>query len=307
MIVVKRSSKRYHAFDGSSLVRVKVSGNIVELMYSSSSCRGVQAVKRLSGDLYEDLRTGEVKEFKHIQNRSQDLQSVAQSLARLRDYINTNVVDVSCCRWVTLTYAENMTDPMRLKSDFKEFNRRHRKRVGHYEYITAAEPQGRGAWHLHVVMIFDHKAPFIPNADLAADWRQGFVKIKKLDNVDNVGAYLTAYLGDMELTQDTVDAVGLKGILGHEIKEIDVLQDDGHEVRKSYVKGARLCMYPPKFNIYRCSRGIKKPEVFVTTVERAKEKVSAATLTFEKTLHILDGNNFSRILNYQYYNLKRSR
>lgn len=294
---------------GDTNVKVKMTGNVIEIMYADGQSVP-PAIRRLSADLYEDLNTGEVKEFQHIENRSDCLQSVARSLGRLRDYLNTNIDDVSRCRWVTLTYAENMTDPVRLYDDFKAFNRRHRKRVGHYEYIVAAEPQGRGAWHMHVVMIFPGKAPFIPKDELAADWRQGFVKVKKLDDVDNVGAYLTAYLGDMELTQDTWKEIGHREVIRRsqhgELKLVDVIDEDGMKKQKAILKGARLCFYPPKFNLYRCSRGIKKPETVVMSEENAQKKVSAATLTFEKTLKISDvQSDFSRVLNYRFYNLKR--
>ena len=39
------------------------------------------------------------------------------------------------------------------------------------------------------------------NAVVRDCWKQGFVTVKRLDDVDNVGAYLTAYLGDMELSE----------------------------------------------------------------------------------------------------------
>lgn len=301
----ERLSENIRPPTGDTSVRMKVTGNVVELMYTDGKSLP-PAIRKLNADFYEDLKTGEVKEFQHTNNRSDNLVSVARSLGRLRDYLNANIDDVSKCRWVTLTYRENMTDTKRLYIDFQNFNRRHRKRVGHYEYIVAAEPQGRGAWHLHVVMIFPGKAPFIPNADMADDWRQGFVTVKRLDDVDNVGAYLTAYLGDMELNQETFDEIGIKGIAGKTVKQIDYIDENGQVQSKAYIKGARLHMYPVQFNLYRCSRGIKKPEIQTVTEEKAQKKVSSGKLTFEKTLRLSDEpNNFSRVLNYRYYNLVR--
>ena len=108
----------------------------------------------------------------HNQNRAGDMASVAQSLKRLRDVINANLENSERALWVTLTYAENMTDTKRLYKDFHAFWKRflrYLKRGGHpgAEYIAAAEPQGRGAWHLHCLFLFPDKAPFIPNADIA--------------------------------------------------------------------------------------------------------------------------------------------
>lgn len=300
----ERLSENIRPPTSDTYVRMKVTGNVVELMYSNGKSLP-PAIRKLSADLYEDLKTGEVKEFQHTNNRSDNLVSVARSLGRLRDYLNANIDDVSKCRWVTLTYRENMTDTKRLYIDFQNFNRRHRKRVGHYEYIVSAEPQGRGAWHLHVVMIFPGKAPFIPNSDMAEDWRQGFVTVKKLDNLDNVGAYLTAYLGDMEV-QEAFDLMGPKGIVGKAVKEVEYIDENGQAQSKALIKGARLPMYPVQFNLYRCSRGIKKPEIQTVTEEKAQKKVSSGKLTFEKTLRLSDEpNNFDRVLNYRYYNLVR--
>lgn len=254
-----------------SIVRVKEMGNITELMFSDSYFSKC-VIQKLSKDTYIDLRDGEVKEFKHIQNRSHDLKSVSKSLGRLRDYLNTNITDVSKCRWVTLTYAENMTDTKRLYEDFKRFNMRLRYHIGHYEYIVAMEPQGRGAWHCHVVMIFDDKAPYIPNDLMYKVWGNGYVTVKKLDDVDNVGAYLTAYLGDMEMNEfcNTKEAINLFG-KKIDVKEVEI-EEDGIVKTKQYIKGARLYMYPPQFNLYRCSRGIKKPIVTYEPEEMAQKR-----------------------------------
>lgn len=287
------------------LVRFKEMGNITEVMYSDNYYSECNIVK-LSKDTYLDKRDGEIKEFQHIENRACDLKSISKTLGRLRDYLNTNITDVSKCRWVTLTYAENMTDTERLYKDFKAFNKKLRRYLKmNYEYIVAMEPQGRGAWHAHMVMIFDYKAPFIPNDILAEKWGNGFVTVKKLDDVDNVGAYLTAYLGDMDIDECTTENMTLDDLTrlqGHTIKEVEI-EEDGIKKTKKYIKGARLCMYPPQFNLYRCSRGIKKPEICYMPEEMAQKKVSAATLTFQKTIQLTDAeNDFTKTINYRYYN-----
>ena len=120
-------------------IRVKEMGNIVELMYTERKNHQI-FIKKISDDEYIDLRTGEVKQCNKIDNRAGNLNSVRQSLGRLRDLLNTNITDVKKCRWVTLTYAENMTDPKRLYEDFKNFNKRMKyalSKEGHkYEYIV---------------------------------------------------------------------------------------------------------------------------------------------------------------------------
>lgn len=293
--------------DTSEEVRVKEMGNIVEVMYSDKK-HGDITIKKLDSDTYVDLRTGEVKTFNKIENRAGLLSEVRKSLGRLRDLLNTNIIDVKSCKWVTLTYEENMTDAKKLYEDFKNFNKRMRYYLkdNPYEYIVAMEPQGRGAWHAHMVMIFEGNAPYIANDIMSKIWGHGFTTTKKLEDVDNVGAYLTAYLGDMDIEDlKNMSDEEIRNVSGFGIKEIET-EVDGKKISKSIIKGGRLHMYPPKFNIYRFSRGIKKPIVNYELEFEAQKKVSAATLTFEKTIELSDTDStFKNILNYRHYNLVR--
>lgn len=314
MSVKIKSLDEHSRPSGLDEVRVKEMGNIVELMHSERTNHKIW-IKKISDTEYIDLRTGEVKQCNKIENRAGNLSSVRQSLGRLRDLLNTNIKDPSHCRWVTLTYAENMTDPKRLMKDFEKFNKRMKYQLSKngfkYEYIVCMEPQGRGAWHAHLVMIFDGQAPYIKNDSddpkeftMENIWGHGFTKTKKLEDVDNVGAYLTAYLGDMDmddykkLSEEEQNQMQIFGL-----KEVDV---KGSDKKKSIIKGGRLHMYPPKFNLYRCSRGIKKPIVTYQSEIEAQKKVSAGTLTFEKTIEISDNDSlFSNKINYRHYNLAR--
>lgn len=284
---------------GMERVKVKETGNITEIMYQTNSNTSIK-IKKIDKDHYLDLETGEIKEFKHMENRTDDLNNLRVSMGNLRDLINTNVVNPRHCKWVTLTYAENMKDQNKLHNDFKMFNTYFKRKGYQYEYIAVAEPQGRGAWHLHVLFIFDHVVEYIPNDLIAGCWRQGFTSTKRVDDVDNVGAYLTAYLGDIPL--DEYESLRAEGTAftgaTHEIKECDV---DG--VSKRMVKGARLHLYPPGFNLYRCSRGVKRPIIQYMKEEKAQKKISSAKLTFEYTLTIFDEErDFEKTINKRYYN-----
>ena len=186
-------------------VTVKVCGNVIEVRHSGQGAPEI-TIEKLSADEYLDKRTGEIKEFQHTENRAENTASVAQTLRNLRDLINANLTDPERALWVTLTYREIMTDQERLYRDFHAFWKRFLRwqaKAGQEqaEYIAAAEPQGRGAWHLHLLLLFPGKAPFIPNSEMARLWGQGFTKTKSMKGVDNPGMYLTAYLGDMELPE----------------------------------------------------------------------------------------------------------
>ena len=287
-------------------VTVKLCGNVIEVRHSVYGPPEI-TIEKLDADSYVDLRTGEVKEFQHAASRAEDKASVAQSLRNLRDIINANLTDPETVLWVTLTYRENMRDPQRLYADYHAFIKRFRRYLrkhGHspVEYIAAAEPQGRGAWHLHVLLLFPGKAPFIPNAHMARLWGHGHTKTKGLQGVDNPGLYLTAYLGDMELTEAAMSGAA-RGRLG----EVEAEDKQGQRVKKAIVKGARLHLYPSGFNLYRCSRGVKRPQVMQMAEWEAQEIIGAAPLTYEKTIAVTDAQGETlNIINYRQYNRARA-
>lgn len=286
------------------LVTLKTMGNIYEICYLQKKNNKI-TTQLLNKDYYVNLETGAVSECKHIVNRADNKFQVGQSLKRLRDYINTNVVEPKNCKWVTLTYAKNMQDTKKLYNDFKNFIRRFKEQYGHIEYIVAMEPQARGAWHMHLIIIFDKQAPFIPNAQIEQLWQQGFTKTTKLDNIDNIGAYLTAYLGDMELNQDNLQELEKNGfkMSNLDVKQVNEINNIKLKEPKSFIKGGRLYMYPPKFNLYRISRGIKKPTKEFYSYHVAKEKIGLTIPTFSTGYFLTDSvNSFTNKVIYEYYN-----
>lgn len=284
-----------------SKVRLKSMGNVSEIMYSDT-WGGKATIKKLDRDTYITLSTGEIGLFNHSENRAESEKSLRNTMRELRDTINANVIETDNCKFITLTYAENMTDTKILYEDYKKFIKRMRYSFGHFEYISVVEPQGRGAWHCHVIAIFDKKAPYIPWQDIRDIWGHGSIQVNKIDDVDNVGAYLTAYLCDVELEKAKEENIDLSG---KELKEIEYTDLQGVKQSKKFVKGARLCLYPPGMQLYRRSKGIKKAEIEYTTYSEAKKRVGAVTPTFSKSFKLSDGDKLNKTLSYEYYNSKR--
>lgn len=292
------------SIDPRAIVKCTEMGNIVEVQYMSRKNKG-QTIKMLpGGDEFVVCSTGEVKEVQHGVSRNDNKKGLYKTFARARALINTNVTDVSKVRWCTLTYAENMTDTTRLYQDFEKFNKRFqyyckKHNFGRPEYIVMMEPQGRGAWHAHLLYIWqDRQAPFIPNDVFANLWGHGFVKIKRLDDVDNVGAYLTAYLGDMELSE-----CDISGIVYGKVVEVE---EDGKKVKKNIIKGARLDLYPSNFNMIRYSRGCKQPTVEMIKQREVNKKVLGATKTFQSAVQLSDAeHDFQSVIIKEQYNKLR--
>ena len=151
--------------------------------------------------------------------------------------------------------------------------------------LACAEPQERGAWHLHIIYIFDKKAPFIANDEVAKIWGHGFTETENLKSW-NVGGYLCAYLSDIAVEPNI-------SVVGYDTKIVDT--DKG---KKKIVKGARLAYYPANFRLYRCSRGIKRPYKEKMRNDEAMAVVEDMKQVYERTLKIKDSDtDYETIVN----------
>jgi hypothetical protein len=137
----------------SYLITLKEMGNIFEINYCSRPNISPN-ITLLDKNHYLINKTGEILDCNHIENRSENKFQVGQSLKRLRDIINTNVVNYREWKWITLTYKKNMRDTKQLYRDFQKFMQKLRYRYSSYRisYIIACEPQARGAWHIHLLL-----------------------------------------------------------------------------------------------------------------------------------------------------------
>ncbi|MEG1411808.1 MAG: hypothetical protein RSD36_18395 [Terrisporobacter sp.] len=282
-------------------------GNIKEIMYIEKRTTTPFGIKKISKDEYVLISTGEIKEFNKIENRSQDKESLRKTFKNLRELINTNFVGEKNELCFTITYKENVKDPKVLYKDFDKFMKKLKYKYGSVDYISVVEPQGRGAWHCHILLRFnDLRKAYIANKTISEMWGKGFVKVKAMKkDIDNLGAYLSAYLGDIEVNDSNLCQLVSDGTVKLDqainIKEIEV---DG--IKKKFIKGGRLHYYPSGMNIYRCSRGIKKPVVTHLPYSEAKKIVGAATPTYSTCTLIQDDDD--KIINtivYEQYNLKR--
>ena len=221
-------------------VDVKKMGNVVEITYNQNKNSKPRTIK-LSDEEYVVTGTGEIKQYEKQEkvSRMQSPESVRRTMRRIKELVQTNVTDVRKVRWCTLTYAENMTDTKQLYQDFRKFNQRFQRYIQREfdqaaEYIAVAESQSRGAWHWHVLYLFENHAPYIPNEVFAEVWGHGFTKVKVLDNVENIAVYMMAYLSDVEIPMEYQDFFD-----PDRYKEVEIAGE-----RKAFIKGQRLKMYP---------------------------------------------------------------
>lgn len=256
---------------------VRCAGNIIETREAEHRLKEMP-IEKFSADEYVIKSTGELKPYNHQENRSSNMKSIRDSMSKARAIINANFTGGINQLWVTLTYAENMKDTKRLYKDFKEFVRALRVAYGKMEYFAICEPQGRGAWHMHVLLKSHKKTLIIPKKECELLWGHGFCKVQRLADTDNVGAYISAYCSNMP--------------------NADVTSD------KKYIKGGRLHLYPNGMNFYRASRGLVVPE-WQKVGKRDLPAYQMARLVYEQIVCVMDGDTSRRynVYRYRQYNM----
>jgi len=199
--------------------------------------------RKLSKTEYVVLSTGEVKEYKLTDGKHRE--ALRKTFQNLRYLIRTNFsADDPHQKFITLTYAENMQDSNRLYKDFEDFMKRLKRHCKHHplQYIVVAEPQERGAWHMHLMLKSAVPGLWIDKDKLTKLWGHGMTEIAQLKG-DDVGNYYVAYFTSISA----------------EARELTNNTDDPTAGNKAYIKGGRLGYYPKCFRFYRCSRNIVRP------------------------------------------------
>lgn len=248
------------SIDPEDWVTANVYGDTVEM---STSLGGNPVMKRLNKDNMINRVTGEIKPIHHIESRAdpKNFESLRATFKRLKRLIGANFMGGKSELWLTLTYRDSpMTDSDRLYKDFKRFMRRLRSKVNkELAYIVVIEPQASGSLHAHLLLkTLDKSRLYIANEVVAKAWGQGFVNVRRLKDSDNVGAYLMAYLSDIDLNN-------LEG------RRVD------SDAPKKIVKGGRLGLYPIGMQIYRHSRkGINQPTKIKGRKKQIKQSYNIA-------------------------------
>lgn len=233
----------------SAMVTVTEMAHIVEVQHMKKVNKRAH-IKKIDKEHYVDLSTGEMRKFELSEVRAQNINSLRQTFKKMRYLINNNFIGNRNELFVTLTYRGDLqtSDSVTVSKDFDRFMKRFKRKYGDVDYIRVLEPHASGNWHLHVLIRLNEvEDAYVSNEDMSKLWKNGFVNVQSVRNVDNVGAYLTAYLADVsveELTESGVFPDVNEGIVEKEF------QGEG----KRYVKGGRLSFYPTGLNVYTRSK-----------------------------------------------------
>lgn len=167
-------------------LKVVVSGKQVETFtYKKDIWRDFE--KRILGTKPKK-EPKQLNAFEELEKKKQKMQfSLNRTKTEIRRLTNANS---QLDKFMTLTFADNITDLKEANYIFNQFIKRISYKYQNFEYLAVPEFQKRGAVHYHLLC----KLPFVEIAEIQAIWGQGFVKLNKIDNVNNVGAYVCKYL-----------------------------------------------------------------------------------------------------------------
>ena len=178
-------------------LKVVVSGKQVELYrYKKNVWRDYEAKR-------EEVFKKEPKQldiFEQEKLKQQRIQfSINRTKTEIRRLVNSNP---QLNKFMTLTFAKSTTDLKQANYIFNQFIKRMVYRYPNFEYLAVPEFQkdedyhGRkkkhgGSVHYHLLC----NLPYIENDALEYFWRHGMVNIRQIGKVNNLGAYMSKYLG----------------------------------------------------------------------------------------------------------------
>lgn len=278
-----------------AIVTLTDMGHMAEIQHMEKQNRTCH-VRKIDADRYVLLETGEIHEFEKSTNRADNENSLRKTFKKMRYLINNNFKGNPNELFVTFTFAKESFDNKMIYTDFKDFMAKLRykyKKSTTIDYMNVIEPHASGQWHSHMLIRFnDLDKVYIPNAELREIWGHGWVTIKSLKDVDNIGAYVSAYLADVEVPE------------GREVSSANLIVKEVDGEQKRFLKGGRLWMYPPGMNLYRKSKGIVFPNREEMTYEDAKKVVGSAKLHYQKQ-YMVENDEFKNTITHEQYNTKR--
>ena len=257
--------------------------------------KGTQQIKDMLGDDYEYYKKHEGKflvneeEEPNLFNRDilakqkedEKKQKAKSSLRRTRNEIRRRInCNPQLTTFLTLTFAESMTNVKQANYIFNKFTKRMITKFGSFEYLQVIEFQKDedyygnkkehgGSVHYHLLCNLeipefkDKPERFAYERHFAKTcWKQGFTTIKPIEHVDNMGAYFSKYLGK------------------------DMFDERMFNKRK-----------------YNCSQSLKKPEII--TGDKAKKLLKELTKNIKPNFEKDISTEWTGLIEYKTYITKK--
>lgn len=170
--------------------KIIISGKYIELYeYEKTLRRDFTRTKKKRPDPVQEELDARIDpepsaESKQMKKRKD---SISRTRTEIRRLINCNQ---DFTKFYTLTFKDNITDVKIANKHFSKFIMRMEYRYEDFKYVSVIEFQKRGAVHYHFLC----NLPYIKSKEVETIWGFGFIKIKRIQHVTNLGAYVCKYL-----------------------------------------------------------------------------------------------------------------
>lgn len=160
--------------------RIIISGNEIE--YYHYKDKGLlRNYKRKKRTLTPKEKTKE-----NIQKQKVEF-SIRRTKKEIRRKINANS---QLIKFLTLTFKKNEMDIGKSNRAFNLFTQRMKDRFPEFQYLAVIEFQKRGAVHYHLLCNLRYRE----KKEVEKIWGQGFIDIKRVKHISNLGRYFCKYL-----------------------------------------------------------------------------------------------------------------
>jgi hypothetical protein len=186
-------------------IRVIATGHIIEV-YEYEHAPFVPFEKDKDDQMTDYLLTGDETVFKEKPAWLKELEKKQRNKRNAQASKNTFTRTVKATflehvNFITLTFAENLTDISMANYWFNSFMKRLRRRFGkEFRMAVVVEFQERGAVHFHMLADLgiswetEEECKSLERWFAREIWTHGFVDLKDVKHVDNLGAYMAKYM-----------------------------------------------------------------------------------------------------------------
>lgn len=115
------------------------------------------------------------------------IDNVIRAKQKIRRLINSNP-DMN--KFLTLTYSTETTELKTSNYNLNKFMKRLKRDYPDLKYLAVPEYMKNNRVHYHILS----NLPFVSCEVLRTTWQNGFVFIRKINNLQNVGVYISKYL-----------------------------------------------------------------------------------------------------------------
>ena len=136
-------------------------------------------------DFNRDIDLNKKSEGKSSNQKSQS--SIHRTKKNIKNITNSNP---QLTKFLTLTFKKNIEDINYANYEFMQFVKRMKFKYQNFQYLAVIEFQKRGAVHYHIIC----NLPYVNKKLIAKKWGHGFIKIKRINRINNMGGYISKYV-----------------------------------------------------------------------------------------------------------------